>query len=169
MVSMEIKAVSRDLFFDKLSEKLYLNCFSTAFCIIPEIACRLINAVTSLDSGLTIRGLQMDIGKARSVFVLPSLRGLNIHPDTVVICSSHPLQLVTSHKYLCVFLDNRLSWEAQILHITRKVSQKTGALLRAGQQLVLPAKGTFYMAIVAVNDECCSNAFYSSLSTASKK
>ena len=30
---------------------------------IPEIACRLTNAVTSLDSWLTTRGLQMNIGK----------------------------------------------------------------------------------------------------------
>ena len=99
---------------------------------IPEIACRLTNAVTSLDSLLTTRGLQMNIGKTQAMFVLP--RGLNISPDTVVMCNSHPLQLVTSYKYLCVFSDNRLSWEAQILHITRKVLQKIGALLRAGQQ-----------------------------------
>ena len=68
---------------------------------------------------------------------------------------------------------NRLSWEAQILHITRKVSQKIGALLRAGQQvrqqLTLPAKRLFYMAIIAADIEYGSNAFYSSLSTASKE
>ena len=80
------------------------------------------------------------------MFVLP--RGLNIPPDTVVMCNSRPLQLVTSYKYLGVFLDNRLSWEAQILHITRKVSQKIGTLLCAGQQLTLPAKRLFYMAII---------------------
>ena len=59
--------------------------------------------------------------------------------------------------YWClgVFLDNRLSWEAQILHITRKVSQKIGALLCAGQQLTLPAKRLFYMADI----EYGSNAF----------
>ena len=118
---------------------------------IPEIACRLTNAVTSLDSWLTTRGLQMNIGKTQAMFVLP--RGLNIPPDTVVMCNSRPLQLVTSYKYLSVFLDNRLSWEAQILHITRKVSQKIGALLRAGQQLTLPAKRLFYMAIIAADIE----------------
>ena len=113
---------------------------------IPEIACRLTNAVTSLDSWLTTRGLQMNIEKTQAMFVLP--RGLNIPPDTVVMCNSRPLQLVTSYKYLGVFLDNRLSWEAQT-HITSKVSQKIGALLRAGQQLTLPAKRLFYMAIIA--------------------
>ena len=125
---------------------------------IPEIACRLTNAVTSLDSWLTTRGLQMNIGKTQAMFVLP--RGLNIPPDTAVMCNSRPLQLVTSYKYLGVFLDNRLSWEAQILHITRKVSQKIGALLRAGQQLTLPAKRLFYMAIIAADIEYGSNAFY---------
>ena len=135
---------------------------------IPEIACRLTNAVTSLDSWLTTRGLQMNIGKTQAMFVLP--RDLNIPPDTVVMCNSRPLQLVTSYKYLGVFLDNRLSWEAdQILHITRKVSQKIGALLRAGQQLTLPAKRLFYMAIIAADIEYGSNAFYSSLSTSSKE
>ena len=29
--------------------------------------------------------------------------GLNIPPDTVVMCNSRPLQLVTSYKYLGVF------------------------------------------------------------------
>ena len=71
--------------------------------------------------------------------------------------------------YLGVFLDNHLSWEAQILHITRKVSQMTGVLLRTGQQLALPAKRTFYMAIIAADIEYGSNAFSSSLSTASKE
>ena len=70
---------------------------------IPEKACRLTNAVTScsLDSWLTTRGLQMNIGKTVRMFVLP--RGLNIPPDTVVVCNSHPLQLVTSYKYLVCF------------------------------------------------------------------
>ena len=135
---------------------------------IPEIACRLTNSVTSLDSWLTTRGLQMNIGETQAMFVLP--RGLNIiPPDTVVMCNSRPLQLVTSYKYLGVFLDNRLSWEAQILPITTKVSQKIGALLRAGQQLTLPAKRLSYMAIIAANIEYGSNAFYSSLSTSSKE
>ena len=136
---------------------------------IPEIACRLTNAVTNLDSWLTTRGLQTIIGKTQAMLVLP--RGLNIPPDTVVMCNSRPLQplLVTSYKYLGVFLDNRLSWEAQILHITRKVSQKIGALLRAGQQLTLPAKRLYYMAIIAADIEYGSNAFYSSLSTSSKE
>ena len=39
----------------------------------------------------------------------------------------------------------------------------------AGQQLTLPAKWTFYMAIIAANIEYGSNTFYSSLSTASKE
>ena len=67
------------------------------------------------------------------------------------------------------YLDNRLSWEAQILHITRKVSQKIGALLRAGQQLTLNPKRTFYMATIVADIEYGSNVFYSSLSTASKE
>ena len=42
------------------------------------------------------------------MLVLP--RGLNIPPDTAVMCNSRPFQLVTSisYKYLGVFLDNRL-------------------------------------------------------------
>ena len=85
------------------------------------------------------------------------------------MCNSRPLQLVTSYKYLGVFLGNHLNREAQILHITRKVSQEIGALLRAGQQLTLPAKRLFYMAIIAADIEYGSNAFYSSLSTSSKE
>ena len=139
---------------------------------IPEITCRLTNAVTSLDSWLTTRGLQMNIGKTQAMFVLP--RCLNIPPDTVVMCNSRPLQLATPYKYLGVFLDNRISWEAQILHITGKVSQKIGASLRAGQQLTLPAKRLFYMAIIGADIEYAihkygSNAFYSSLSTSLKE
>ena len=85
------------------------------------------------------------------------------------MCNSRPLQLVTSYKYLDVFLDNRLSWEAQIMLITWKVSQQIGAFLRAGQQLTLPAKRLFYMAIIADDIEYGSKAFYSSLSTSSKE
>ena len=87
------------------------------------------------------------------------------------MCNSRPLQLVTSYKYLGMFLDNRLSWEAQILHITRKSRKRLGPckLLRAGQQLTLPAKRSFYLAIIAADIEYGSNAFYSSLSTSSKE
>ena len=55
------------------------------------------------------------------------------------------------------------------MQITRKVSQKIGALLHAGQQLTLPAKRLFYVAIIAADIEYGSNAFYSSLSTSSKE
>ena len=92
-----------------------------------------------------------------------------IPPDTIVMCNSRPIQLVTAYKYLGVFLNDRLSWEAKILHITRNVSQNIGALLRAGQPLTLPAKRSFYMAIIAADIEYGSNAFFSSLSTASKE
>ena len=72
-----------------------------------------------------------------------------------------------------MFLDNRLSWEAQSLRITRKVSQKIRVLLRAGQQLTLPAKRTFYILIWPSLRPTLNmaqiNAFYSSLSTASKE
>ena len=141
---------------------LFFSGFSSS-----ELACRLTNAVISVDSWLTTRRLQMNIGNTQSMFVLP--RGLNIPPDTVVMCNSRPLQLVTSYKYLGVFLDNHLSWEAEILHITRKVSQKIGALLRAVQQLTLPAKRTSFVAIITADIEYGSNAFYSSLSIASKE
>ena len=40
---------------------------------IPEIACRLTNAVTSLDSWLTTRGLQINIEKTQAMFVLPKV------------------------------------------------------------------------------------------------
>ena len=83
---------------------------------IPEIACRLTNAVISLVSWLTTRGLQMNIGKTQAMFVLP--RGLNISPDTVVMCNSRPLQLVTAYKYLGVFLDNRLSCHGRLRSCT---------------------------------------------------
>ena len=102
------------------------------------------------------------------MFVLPKVSTFLL-TQLWCACNSRPLQLVTSYKYLGVFLDNRLSWEAQILHTTRKVSQKIGALLRAGQQLTLPAKRLFYMAIIAADIEYGSNAFYSSLSTTSKE
>ena len=45
----------------------------------------------------------MNIGKTQAMFVLP--RGLNIPPDTAVMCNCRPLQLVTAYKYLGVFLD----------------------------------------------------------------
>ena len=135
---------------------------------IPEIACRLTKCCHQ--SGQPHHPWTTTEHRKDTGYVCPA-KGLNISPDTVVMCNSRPLQLVTSYKYLGVFLDtlNRLSWEAQILHITKKVSQKIGALLRAGQQLTLPAKQLFYMAIIAADIEYGSNAFYSSLSTSSKE
>ena len=52
---------------------------------------------------------------------------------------------------------------------TRKVSQKIGALSRAGHQLTLPAKRIFYVSAIAVDLEYGSNAFSSSLSSAFKE
>ena len=58
-----------------------------------------------------------------------------------------------------------LNWEAQILNISRKISQNIGALW----QLTLPAKRTFYVSVIAADLEYGSNAFCSSLSSASKE
>ena len=62
-----------------------------------------------------------------------------------------------------------LTWEHHLLHITKKVSQKIGALARASQQLTINAKRTFYLSVLASDIEYGSNAFYSSLSTAFKE
>ena len=96
----------------------------------------------------------MNTGKTQAKFVLP--RGLNIPPDTVVMFKSRPLQLVTAYKYLGVFLDNRLSWEAQILrkHVARKVSQKIGLVTRWS------ATDVTYKTIILHGHHCCRHLIW---------
>ena len=55
---------------------------------IPEIACRLTNAVTSLDSWLTTRGLQMNIGKTQAMFVGLSCQGVSTFLLTQLCCAT---------------------------------------------------------------------------------
>ena len=96
---------------------------------IPEIACRLTNAVTSLDSWLTTRGLQMNIGKTQAMFVLP--RGLNIPPDTVVMCNSRPLQLVTSLQVSwCVFRQSPQLGGSDLAHHQESLAKDWGLVTR---------------------------------------
>ena len=118
---------------------------------IPETACGLTNVVTSLDSWITISGLQMNTAKHRQLLMFVLLRGVKCPPDTVVLCISRSLQLVTSYKYLGVILDHRLNWETQILNITQKVFQKIGDLLHAGHQLTLSAKRKFFVSVIAAD------------------
>ena len=134
---------------------------------IPKTACGLTNVVTSLDSWTTISGLQMNTAKHRQLMIFVLLRGVKCPPDTVVLCISRSLQLVTSYKYLGVILDHHLNWEARILNITKKIFQTIGDLLRAGHQLT-STKRKFFVAVIAADLGCGSNAACSSLSSASK-
>ena len=100
-------------------------------------------------------------------FIRGSNRSTTI--DINITCGSGFLEIVSYYKYLGVILDENLTWEHHILHITKKVSQKIGALARASQQLSINAKRTFYLSVLASDIEHGSNAFYSSLSTAFKE
>ena len=105
------------------------------------------------------------------MFVLP--RGLTIPPDTVVMCNSRPLQLVTSYKYLGVFLDNppQLSRGGSDAHHQESLAKDLGLVTRWSATDVT-CQTIIYMAIIAadiIRVEYGSNAFYSSLSTSSKE
>ena len=134
-----------------------------------EIARCLSDSTTSLHAWLTQRGLQMNVNKTQAMFILPRGSNRSTTIDINITCGSRFLEIVSYYKYLGVILDENLTWEHHLLHITKKVSQKIGALARASQQLTINAKRTFYLSVLASDIEYGSNAFYSSLSTAFKE
>ena len=134
-----------------------------------EIARCLSDSTASLHAWLTQRGLQMNVNKTQAMFILPRGSNRSTTIDINITCGSRLLEIVSYYKYLGVILDENLTWEHHLLHITKKVSQKIGALARASQQLTINAKRTFYLSVLASDIEYGSNAFYSSLSTAFKE
>ena len=134
-----------------------------------EIARCLSDLTTSLHAWLTQRGLQMNVNNTQAMFILPRGSNRSTTIDINITCGSRFLEIVSYYKYLGVILDENLTWEHHLLHITKKVSQKIGALARASQQLTINAKRTFYLSVLASDIEYGSNAFYSSLSTAFKE
>ena len=131
---------------------------------IPGIASRLSNSVTSLHAWLKLHGTRT-ANKCQH-------NTSNAYPTREVLLT--PSLLVTADRLR--LLASTSNWEYfwtitspgdPVLHLTKKVSRKIGALPRASQRPVA-AKRTFYLSVIASDLEYGSNAFFSSLSSTSK-
>ena len=74
----------------------------------------------------------MNVNKTQAMFILPRGSNRATTIDINITCGSRFLEIVSYYKYLGVILDENLTWEHHILHITKKI----GALARASQQLM---------------------------------
>ena len=88
-----------------------------------EIASCLSDSTTSLHAWLTQRGLQMNVNKRQAMFIPPRGSNRSTTIDISITCGSRSLEIVRYYKYLGVILDENLTWEHHILHITKKLSQ----------------------------------------------
>ena len=72
----------------------------------------------------------------------------NAQATVNVTCNGCPLECVRSYKYLGLVIDDRLSWDAHVDYLTRKIAPKIGALYRATRQLDRKSRRLFYLAVI---------------------
>ena len=77
----------------------------------------------------------MIVNKTQARVISP--RALTHSPDTIVDCDSQPLDHETVSFYKNLGVLGRKPRLGHILHLTKKVSRKIGALARARQQLTI--------------------------------
>ena len=64
------------------------------------------------------------------------------------LIDSSPIKEVPHTKYLGVIIDNKLSWNPHIQHITTKATQVNAFLYRNLQQYTISVKSTCYKSMV---------------------
>ena len=64
-------------------------------------------------------GLQLNVAKTQAVFALP--RAHSLPPTLQIYCRDRALDIVSSYKYLGVYIDDGLTWKQHIDHVIRKV------------------------------------------------
>ena len=156
----EVVDVTCQLFADDI----LLYCHSTE---TQEVASRLSTAVSTLSSWLELRGLHVNADKTKAMFVSPP--GHQVPDDIIITCNTRQLDRVSTYKYLGLVIDDQLNWMAHIDLLAKKVSQKIGALRRAGHSLSAATRRQYYLSIVQADLEYGSNALSTSLSARARE
>ena len=124
-----------------------------------------VETLSSPSSGLVSlvedHGLQLNIIKAQSIFVLPRAAITPPHDLWIRYCDRF-LGSAASYKYLGVHLDCELNWHAHINHVMKKVSRKLCAL-SAGAKLTIQSRRRYYLSVIQPDLK------YDSLSAQSKE
>ena len=86
--------------------------------------------------------LQLNVVKMQAMFVLP--RAHSLPPNLQIYYGDRAMDIVSSYKYLGVYIDDGLTWKQHINHVIRKVLQNIFALRTSGPQLTLTSQRTYY-------------------------
>ena len=142
----------------EFADDIALDCSNAC----PKQVCEsLSSAVTNLAKWLDDIGLLLNAQKTQVLFVKPG-GGADVQEH--VRCRGQPLEATTSAKYLGVVIDNELSWQPHISHVTRKIGPVIGQLWRHGRSLSLRARQVWYVSMIQAHLFYGSNCFFSSLS-----
>ena len=142
----------------EFADDIALDCSNAC----PKQVCEsLSSAVTNLAKWLDDIGLLLNAQKTQVLFVKPR-GGADVQEH--VRCRGQPLEATTSAKYLGVVIDNDLSWQPHISHVTRKIGPVIGQLWRHGRSLSLRARQVWYVSMIQAHLSYGSNCFFSSLS-----
>ena len=80
-----------------------------------------------------------------------------------VPCGGKTLEAASSAQYLSVVIDNDLSWQAHISHVTRTIWPVIGQVLRHQSSLSLRDHQVWYVSMIQGHLSYGSNCFFSSL------
>ena len=116
------------------------------------MACHQIsNALSTIDTALASRGLQMNLQKTVAMLIQPPTRVRQTHQKASnfkIFLQGQGLQFVEETCLRGIMIDNRLSWSAQVAPVCSKVGRKTGALKRCHKQLKPYARRSFFISVI---------------------
>ena len=93
------------------------------------------------------------LNATKTQVMLLKLRGNDANP-CVVKCKDTVLEVTQTAKYLGVIIDDKLTWQPHVDHLSRKCGQDTGQLWRSGRSFIASSQDVVLVNATVVSVVC---------------
>ena len=96
---------------------------------------------------MKINKLSVNIGKTNDIIFRPKQKSIALNIASVLF-DTKPLKRVSVVKFLCISIDENLSWKFHIDHVSNKISKSVGIISRACFVLSTKTKLSLYYTLI---------------------
>lgn len=135
-----------------------MNADDTVVYFSAPIQATLVRELQAIDCWLHLNSLFINLAKTETMLFGTSQRLARINQFSVTI-SGFAIKRVTELKYLCVILDERLSWNKNVKAIVSKSGRRVGMLGRVRRYITFQSANAIYMSTIRPILEYCAGVW----------
>ena len=130
----------------------YLQIYDTCLLVNEDNSQTLRNTITNELNRLSIwcsaNKLTINLSKTCVLFILPKLTMNSNFSPFLLSSNDNPINIVSSTKYLGVFIDNKLNFKARILTLENKIARSMGILSKVRYNFSVKTLLQLYHALI---------------------